>query len=90
MSTQAERMKEFVWDLKSLAGGANGNMAGSSDEPARVKTAIITAADTAKRWEFKRKIGKGKVNGKDGARTGEQPLWAEQVIPLDDAEISQF
>jgi methyl-accepting chemotaxis protein len=89
LSAQAERMKEFVGTLAAIVGG-NGMQARNSDEPAGVGTAIGTRASSAKPSEFKGKTGNAKTNGKQHARYGQQKVKAEQVIPFNDAGISQF
>jgi hypothetical protein len=88
MNAQAELMKEFVGELVALVGGANSNP--SDTEPGRAKTEFKTVVSSGKQVQFKGKTRNGKTDGRESAHQHRQPLTAEQVIPLDDAEISQF
>jgi methyl-accepting chemotaxis protein len=90
MSAQAERMKEFVEELVVLMEGGNGKRTMSDVGPARVNTAIKTFAGSVKPAKFKGKSGNSKANEMAHAHSGGQQSRAEQVIPFDDSEYSQF
>jgi ABC-type transporter Mla subunit MlaD len=91
MNAQAERMKEFVVELVTLVGGANGNTTRKNIDQSRVKKSMMkTVVSSGRPSKFKGKNGNGKASGKEQAHCGKQPSGAEHVFPLDDADISQF
>ncbi len=95
MNVQGFQIKGFVEDLRSLIDGAGGNRSNEIEESA--KQEMIpgkTAKSPSRTFRVHAKKGNGcgrKGNGKDQSRdkTG-QEMRAEQVIPFNDGEISDF
>ena len=91
MDAQATRMKEFVGGLVKLVGGRNGNR---TQEHARLakgaKTLIGAVKKTAQAFPVNGRNPNAGANGKDRSHLGKREPSPDQVIPFDDAEISQF
>jgi methyl-accepting chemotaxis protein len=93
MSAQAEQMKQFVAELVNMVEGANGRSSIEGVTALRKKVAFKKAA---KKPEMMAAYGK-KANGhhKEGNGKASAPLskpnsGLEQVIPFDDAAVSDF
>jgi len=95
MNAQACHMKEFVEELKSLVDGSSGNRSIKIAESARREIMPRkTAKSLSKAFAVHEKKGNGHArrgNGKGLShyKTGQETR-AEQVIPFDDGEISEF
>ncbi|MGA3112925.1 MAG: methyl-accepting chemotaxis protein [Syntrophobacteraceae bacterium] len=85
MNAQAEHLKTYVAELIVLVSGANGNGNAGSIEPGMPvnKSSRVLAAPENR----KRSIRDAK---KDPASSRKRKPAAEQVIPFDDGDISQF
>ena len=91
MDAQAVRMKEFVGGLVALVGGANLNRTQEYAGPAKgAKTLIGAVKKTAHAFPLKGRNGNAGANGKKPARFDKRKSSPDEVIPFDDAEISQF
>ncbi len=91
MDAQATRMKEFVGGLVKLVGGGNGNRTQEYAGPAKgAKTLIGAVKKTAQAFPVKERNRNAGANGKDRSHLGKREPSPDQVIPFDDAEISQF
>ncbi len=91
MDAQAVRMKEFVGGLVALVGGANLNRTQKYAGPAKgAKNLIGAVKKTAQAFPLKGRNGNAGANGKKPARFDKRKSSPDEVIPFDDAEISQF
>ena len=93
MSAQAEQMKYFVAELVTLVGGANGNSTIGGATALRKKVASKKATKEPKMIAAYEKKANGHLragNGKASVPLGKRNSDLEQVIPFDDAEVSDF
>ena len=93
MSAQAEQMKQFVAELVTLIGGANGNSTIRGATALRKKVALKKAANEPKMIAAYAKKANGHLragNGKASVPLGKRNSGPEQVIPFDEAEITDF
>ena len=91
MSAQAEQMKIFVAELATLVGGANDRSTVGGPAPLQKKAAFENADKEPKMIAAYEKKANGHLkagNGKASVPPGKRTL--EQVIPFDDAEVSDF
>jgi methyl-accepting chemotaxis protein len=93
MSAQAEQMKYFVAELETMVGGANGHSTGGGITELRKRVTLKKAAKEPKMFaaygekaNSHLKAGNGKVSVPHSKRS----YGPEQVIPFDDAEVSDF
>ena len=88
MSAQAEQMKQFVGELATMVGGANGRstIEGTTALPKKVikEPKIFAAYDKKANGHFRA------GNGKASVPLGKRSSSPEQIIPFDDAEVSDF
>ncbi len=90
MSVQAEQMKIFVAELVSMVGGADGHSTIASATALRRKASSNKSAEEPKMIAYEKKAN-GHLksgNGKAPVPPGRRSL--EEVIPFDDAEVSDF
>ncbi len=93
MSAQAEQMKQIVADLVTLVSGANGHSTFGGATALRKKVALQMAAKKPKMIAAHGKKTSGHLKSGDGKapvpviKRNSSP---EQVIPFDDAEVSDF
>jgi methyl-accepting chemotaxis protein len=93
MSAQAEQMKQFVAELVTMVRGANGHSSIEGAAALRKKVALKKAAKESKviATYGKKANGHQKAgNGKASVPLSEPNSGLEQVIPFDDAEVSDF
>ncbi len=95
MSAQAEQMKVFVGDLQSLVGGSRGDRTDRiAESPRRKVMTRTTAKGPSRELAVHVKKGNGHAqrgNGKDQSHNeAGQEMRAEQVIPFDGEEMSNF
>lgn len=93
MSAQAEQMKIFVAELATLVGGANGRSTIGGATALRKKPTSKKGAKGPKMIAAyeKKATGHHKAgNGKASAPLSKRNSGLEQVIPFDDAEVSDF
>jgi len=89
MSAQAEQLKYFVRELKILVGGLKSNAIAVSTESRHKKpVARKTCKSPSPTLEVHGEQGSG--NGKDHGSFKRFVTRPEQLIPLDDAEVSTF
>ncbi|MGO9315185.1 MAG: methyl-accepting chemotaxis protein, partial [Syntrophobacteraceae bacterium] len=88
MSAQAEQMKQFVGELAIMVGGANGRstIEGATASLKKVikEPKIFAAYDKKANGHFRAGDGKASVP------LGKRNSGPEQIIPFDDAEVSDF
>jgi methyl-accepting chemotaxis protein len=93
MSAQAEQMKQFVGELAALVGSANGRSTSEGAAALLKKIASKKAAKEPKMFAAYENKANGHLrvgNGKACASFGKRNSGPEQIIPFDDAEISDF
>ena len=93
MSAQAEQMKYFVAELVALVGGANGHSTIGGATALRKKVASEKVTKEPKMFAAYEKKANGHLkagNGKAAFPLGKRKSGLEQVIPFDDAEVSDF
>jgi methyl-accepting chemotaxis protein len=87
MNAQAERMEDFVEQLRRLVEGANGKRTVRQTSKAAVKTAPCPPKEG---MALNQKVADG-ANGKSHPRSGKEPsIIPEQEIPFEACEISKF
>src|SRR5208337_4378558 len=88
MSAQAEQMKQFVGELATMVGGANGHstIEGATGLLKKVikEPKMFAAYDKKVNGHF------GAGNGKASVPLVKRNSGPEQIIPFDDAEVSDF
>jgi methyl-accepting chemotaxis protein len=93
MSVQAEQMKAFVSELVTMVGGANSHSTIAGATALRKKPVSRKGARGPKVIAPYEKKGNGHLkagNGKGPVPAGKRNLGLKQVIPFDDAEVSDF
>jgi methyl-accepting chemotaxis protein len=93
MSAQAEQMKRFATEMVALVGGANGHSTIGGATAMREKVALKKAAKEPKMNAAYKNKANGHLkagNGKASVLLGKRNSGPEQVIPFDDAEVSDF
>ncbi|MGA7493062.1 MAG: methyl-accepting chemotaxis protein [Syntrophobacteraceae bacterium] len=93
MSSQAEQMKQFVAELATLIGGANGHSTIGGGAALRKKAASKKGTVKPKLIAAYQKKANGHLmagNGKATVPLSKSNSRLEQVIPFDDAEVSDF
>jgi len=93
MSSQAEQMKQFVAELVTLIGGANGHSTFGGGTALRKKAASKKGTVKPKLIASYEKKANGHLragNGKATVPLSKSNSSLEQVIPFDDAEVSDF
>ena len=93
MSAQAEQMKIFVVELVAMVGGANGRSTIGGATALRKKAASKKGAKGPKMiaaYEKKANAHLKAGNGKGPVLVSKRNSDLEQVIPFDDAEVSDF
>ena len=88
MNAQAAQLQEFVGDLVSLVEGSTGSRSANISQPAKLGTALMQTSP--RMLKPLRGKANGKGNGDAPALLNSRKPSPEQVIPLDDAEISEF
>ncbi len=90
MSAQAEQMKSFVTELVTMVGGANGHSTVGGAAALRKKPASKKGAKGPKVIAAHEKKANGRLTGNGPILAGKRNFSLEQVIPFDDAEVSDF
>jgi methyl-accepting chemotaxis protein len=93
MSAQAGQMKQFVRELVTMVGGANGHSTIGSATALRKKAASKKVAKGPKMIAAYERKANGRHKAGDGkapVHPGKHNAGPEQVIPFDDAEVSDF
>ncbi|MGA2227259.1 MAG: hypothetical protein ABSH41_22720, partial [Syntrophobacteraceae bacterium] len=93
MSAQAEQMKQFVAELATMVGGANGRSTIGSATALLKKVALKKVIKEPKMFAAYDKKANGhhrEGNGKASVPPGKSDSGPEQIIPFDDAEVSHF
>lgn len=93
MNAQAGQMKQFVAELVTLVGGANGHSTIGGVTAMRKKVALKKAAKGPKIFAAYERKADGHLkagNGKASVPLGKRNSGPEQIIPFDDAEVSDF
>ena len=93
MSAQAQQMKQFVGELATLVGGASGRSTSEGAETLLKKLALKKVTKAPKIFAANEKKSNGHLragNGKASAPPAKRNSGPEQIIPFDDAEISDF
>jgi methyl-accepting chemotaxis protein len=93
MSAQAEQMKIFVAELVTMVGGSNGHSTIGGATALRKKAASKKGAKGPKMiaaYENKANGHHKAGNGKASVPLSKRNSGLEQIIPFDDAEVSDF
>jgi methyl-accepting chemotaxis protein len=93
MSAQAEQMKQFVAELVTMVEGANGHSTVEGVTALRTKVALKKDAKGPKMVAAYEKRANGHLGAGDGNASvilSKRHSGPEQLIPFDDAEVSDF
>ncbi len=93
MSAQAEQMKQFVGELATMVGSADGHSTIEGATALLKKAALKKVVKEPKMFAAYEKKANGHIradNGKASVPFGKRDSSPEQIIPFDDAEVSDF